>query len=94
MKALIITVIVILLVIFVGGAVPLGGASLFERIDSLIGTNALMGLHYATFWIIYRGEATPGSGITRTEKDIRQFEEAPVGFDKKKTYKKLDEAAK
>jgi hypothetical protein len=94
MKALIITVVVILLVIFLGGAVPLGGASLFEHIDSVLGVNALMSVHYATFWLLYRGEADTGSGITRTKKDIEQFEKAPVGFDKHKTYKKLDEAAR
>lgn len=94
MKALIITVIVILLVIFVGGAVPLGGASLFEHIDSVLGVDALMRVHYATFWLLYRGEASPGSGISRTRKDIQDFEKAPVGFDKQKTYRKLDEAAK
>ncbi len=94
MRALIIVVIVVLAVIYIGGALKVGGAPIFGHIDSILGTGVLMKIHYSTFWLLYRGERTAESGLTKTREDIDQFKKTPVGIDKEKKYKQLDDAAK
>jgi succinate-acetate transporter protein len=94
MRALIITVVVILGIIFLGGAVNLGSAPLFGHIDAVLGANVLMPIHYGVFWLLYRGQATLANGTGRTRDNVREFEKRPIGIDKEKKYQQLDEALK
>jgi hypothetical protein len=93
MRIAIIVVAVILGVIFIGGAVNLGSAPLFGHLDRAFGTNALMQLHYTIFSFAYRGqsqsESEPGAGDGRSE-----FEKRPLGIDKEKNYRRIDDAGK
>jgi hypothetical protein len=94
MKALIITVVVFLAIVFVGGAVELGGDSIFGHIDSLIGTGFLTNLHRTTFFFLYRGTDSVVTGTEKTRRDLDEFQKRPVGIDKEKQYRLLDEAQK
>ena len=82
-----------LVVLFVGGYFSVAGAPIFERIDSLLGTNVLMGLHHGVFFFAYRGEDAVKSEYSRTDGKLRDFQDKPLGFDKKKEYRKLDKAS-
>lgn len=93
MRAFIVVFVIVLAVIFVGGAFNLGGAPIFGHIDRLLRTHMLMSLHYSVFFFLYRGEDTVETGLSRTKGEMEEFQDRPLGFDKKKTYKKLDEAA-
>jgi hypothetical protein len=93
MRAFIITLIVVLAVIFFFGAVSVGGRSLFGHIDYALGTNVCMTLHRTVFFFLYRGQDTVREGVGTTKSDIDRFQRAPAGFDKKRQYEKLDEAA-
>lgn len=84
---------IIFLVIFVGGAINIGDKPIFGHIDSILGTTALMRLHQVTFFILYRGEGSIGEGIDRTDEDLRDFSERPLGIDKAKKYRTLDSAS-
>jgi len=94
MRALILVVIIVLGIIFLGGAVNLGSAPLFTHVDSMLGTDALMQLHYGIFSMIYRGEKTVGSGLEQTKEDVKDFSKKPLGIDHQKKYRQLDDASK
>ncbi|GEM_PF-836364 len=93
MRWFIIVFATIFAVIFIGGAIDIGGKPIFGHIDTVLGTTALMGLHQGTFFILYRGEGTIGDGLDQTEDDVKEFSERPLGFDKAETYRKLDKAS-
>ncbi len=92
MRIAIVVIGIILLVIFLGGAVNLGKAPLFGHIDSVLGTTALMRLHYAVFSVIYHGEESAeefGQGTRSGIDDMAQKAE----FGKKQKYKRLNKAS-
>lgn len=92
MRVAIIVVAIILAIIFVGGAVPLGSRPLFGHIDAVLGITALMDLHYGLFSMIYRGEDSVGDGYQRTRTDIDRMQQQ-AEFGKKKKYQQLDRAS-
>jgi len=94
MRAFIFVLVVVLALIFVGGGVPIGRDTIFGHIDSMLGTTALMNLHHAVFSLLYRGEETLESGVVKTDRDVKEFQERPIGIDNKGKYRLLDEAAK
>lgn len=93
MRPVVIIVALVLGIIFFGGAVPLGQAPLFGHIDQALGTHFFMKLHYTIFSFAYRDRSQecplPDAGDKRTE-----FEKRPLGIDKEKTYRRIDEAGK
>ena len=93
MRTFVIVVIIILAIIFLGGAVPIGNAPLFGHVDSILGTSALMKLHKGVFFLLYRGEESVESGVERTGAEIEGFQQTPLGLDKAEKHKKLQEAA-
>lgn len=93
MKAVITTVVILLAVIFFCGSVSLGGNSVFGHIDNALGTTFFMRVHYLTYWFLYTGREKVESGIQDTSKKIDNFSERPAGIDKKKYYRKLDDAS-
>lgn len=93
MRYFIIVFAVIFGFIFVGGYVNVAGAPVFAHMDRMLGTNLLMKTHKTTFFFLYRGEQDLGGGVRRTEEDLREFEQRPVGIDRKREYERLDEAA-
>jgi hypothetical protein len=84
---------IIFFVVFIGGAINVGEKPIFGHIDSILGTTALMRLHYVTFSLLYRGEHSLGEGLDRTDEDLRDFSKRPMGFDKAKKYRTLDSAS-
>jgi hypothetical protein len=94
MRALIVVVLVALGIIFVGGSLSVGGAPLFQHIDSLLRTHFLMKVHSKTFFFLYRGERNVHDGVSRTKSDIVEFQQRPVGIDNQGTRQKIDDAAK
>lgn len=80
-------------VIFLGGAVDLGSRPLFGHIDAILGTNALMSVHYGIFSFMYRGEDSTSEGLSRSQDDIEEFSERPLGIDNKKKYRELKDAS-
>lgn len=94
MRAAIAAVVVVLVVIFIGGAVSVGNGPIFWQIDRVLGANLLMGIHRGCFFFLYRGEHTMGSGVERTGSQLKDFQERPAGIDKKGHYEKLDDASK
>lgn len=79
--------------IFVGGYVNLGGAPVFAHMDRMLGTNMFMKMHKTTFFFLYRGGHDVRDGVRRTEEDLKDFEQRPLGIDRKREYKRLDEAS-
>ncbi|MDQ7782833.1 MAG: hypothetical protein RDU20_08135 [Desulfomonilaceae bacterium] len=94
MKKFIIVLVVVIAVIFVGGAFPIGGDSIFGHIDSLLGISAFTGLHHTVFFFLHRGTERIGEGLTKTGEDLREFEKRPAGIDNKRKYRQLDEASR
>jgi len=94
MRTALIVLVAALAVIYIGGGVNVGSNSIFGHIDSVLGIPLLTKLHHVTFFFLYLGTETIEEGMTQTGQHIREFEERPIGFDKKKTYQKLDEASK
>ncbi len=94
MRALILTIVAFLAIVFVGGAVELGGDSIFGHIDSLLGTGFLTKLHRTTFYLLYRGTDGPVTGAEKTRRDLDEFQKRPIGIDKEEQYRRLDEAQK
>ncbi len=90
MRNLAIGIAIFLAVVFFGGYVPLGGAPLFERLDSLMGTNFLMRTHYTLFYFLHDSQRAGAKDTT----GLRDFQERPLGFDKKQRYHDLDAAGK
>jgi hypothetical protein len=94
MRTFVGVLVVVLLVIFLGGAVNLGGAPIFGHIDNVLGISLFMPIHYYTFWLLYRGEGSLRSGLGRTDSEIREFQRAPAGIDNQQKYRQLDDARK
>lgn len=92
MRPVIVIIGIILLVIFLGGAVNLGKAPLFGHIDSVLGTHALMNLHYTVFSILYRGEESGGEFGAGTRANIDDMAKK-AEFGKRQKYKRLDRAS-
>ncbi len=82
-----------LAILFVGGYFSIAGSPILEHVDSLLGTSILMDLHRGVFFFVYRGENAVRSGYTRTDRELRDFQQRPLGFDKKKQYRTLDKAS-
>jgi hypothetical protein len=93
MRAVVIVFLIVLTIVFVGGAVNIGGAPIFAHIDRVLGTSLLMRLHSSLFFFLYDGDSAVRQGVTGVKSDFKEFEERPLGFDKKKTYRELDKAA-
>ncbi len=90
MKSLSVGLAIFLLVVFAGGYFTVKGESLFSRIDSALRTDLLMDLHHSIFFFVYRGK----DRIRVTGDGLTTFQEAPLGFDKKKQYKRIEDASK
>lgn len=93
MRELSIVLAISIVILFVGGYFNVAGAPILEHIDSLLGTSVLMDLHRGVFFFVYRGGDAVKSEYSRTDRKLRDFQEQPLGFDKKKEYKKLDKAS-
>jgi hypothetical protein len=91
MRIVIVIAAVMLALIFFGGAVQLGSASLFGHIDRVLGTTVLMDLHYGLFSMIYRGESAVGQGYQRSRGTVDELEKK-AEFGKTQKYKQLDRA--
>ena len=93
MRTAIIVIVIILAIVLLGGVVNLGGAPIFSHIDSVLGTNVLMTAHNALFFFLHRAQQRIEDESYRANKEMQEFQEKPIGIDKKGHYKKLDEAA-
>jgi hypothetical protein len=93
MRALIIVIFALLAIIFVGGSLNIGGAPIFQHLDSLLHTDVLMDLHSSIFYFFYRVEHSAGEGLSRTKSDLEQFQQKPVGLDKRGYQRKIDKAS-
>jgi hypothetical protein len=49
MRTALIVALIVVIMLLAGGTVKVGGAPVFAHIDSVLGINILMGLHYAVF---------------------------------------------
>lgn len=93
MKWVIAAIVILLATIFFCGSVSVGGNSIFGHMDSVLGTNLFMRVHYLTFWFLYRSGEQVEEGYQETTRKIDRFSEKPAGIDKKKYYRKLDDAS-
>jgi hypothetical protein len=82
---------VFLVVVFLGGYVPLAGSPLFARIDRIAGTHLLMDIHYGVFFFIYPRDSSRSE--SRAAEDLKNFQERPLGIDNKSKYRDLDKAS-
>jgi hypothetical protein len=89
MKTALAVLVIILGIIFVGGTLEIGGAPIFRHVDSALGTRFFMSLHNGVFSLI----SNTGKEVDETRGQIKDFQEKPLGFDKKGTYRKLDKAS-
>jgi len=94
MKTAIVVVCIIVAVIFLGGAVSIGGAPVFGHIDRLLKTDVLMNVYRTAFFFFYSAEESVESGLERTDSKLREFQERPAGIDKKEKDKQLEDATK
>ena len=91
MRTAIIIVVLVVAIIFFGGAVQLGSAPLFGHIDRVLGTTALMDLHYGLFSMIYQGERAVGQRLQKGRSTVDELEKK-AEFGKREKYKQLDRA--
>lgn len=89
MRTLAIVLAIFLAVVFIGGAVNLGRAPLFQHIDTALDTDVLMDLHYGVYFFLNKG----GREYERTTEKVREFQDKPIGIDNKRKYRQLDDAA-
>jgi hypothetical protein len=94
MRTIIVALVIVLVVIFVGGSLRVGGDSIFGHVDSVVGAPVLTGIYRTLFFFLYKGVTTVESEVSKTSEDLKEFQERPLGIDKKKTYRQLDDAAK
>jgi hypothetical protein len=92
MRVAIVAIGVVLLIVFLGGAVNLGRLPLFGYIDSALGTTALMNLHYTVFSILYGDDESGGSLGEGTRANIDDMAKK-AEFGKRKKYQQLDKAS-
>ena len=81
---------VFLVVVFIGGYINIGGAPIFWHIDAALGTDVLMELHHGVFFFLYGSS----SRLTHTTEKLKEFQETPLGIDKKRKYRQLDDASR
>ena len=93
MRTIIVVLLVVLGLIFLGGAFNIGGAPIFGHIDAALNTNLFMKIHYAFFSFISRGERSLDASVTRTREDLEEFSKRPIGIDNPEKYKNLDKAS-
>jgi hypothetical protein len=94
MRTVIVALVIALVVIFVGGSLRVGGDSIFGHIDSVVGAPVLTGIYRTVFFFLYKGVAAVESEVSETNEELKEFQERPLGIDKQKTYRQLDDAAK
>ena len=94
MRTLIIVVLAVLAIIFLAGAVNIGGAPIFYHLDSMLNTDLFMDLHDSIFFFVYRWKDSADSGLSRTRNDLQKFEEKPAGLDKKGYQRKIDDVTR
>ncbi len=94
MRTLIIVVLAVLAIIFVGGAVNIGGAPIFYHLDSMLDTDLFMDLHDSIFFFVYSWKDSAGSELSRTKSNLRKFEDKPAGIDKRGYQRKIDDASR
>ncbi len=92
MRTVITVVVIVLAIVFVGGALNIGGRPLFGHMDRILGTHVFMNAHRSCFFFLYRGQRSMDAGVDRTKSDMKEFGERPIGIDKKKQYRDLNEA--
>ncbi len=90
MRALAIIMSLVLVITFAGGYFAIGQSPLFEKIDDATGSTYLMDVHHGIFYFLYDNKDSKKA----PDSTIKQFQETPLGFDKEKKYRQLDEAAK
>lgn len=93
MKTFLLVLLIVLAIIFIGGALKIGGDSIFGHVDSALGRPLLTNVYYTVFFFMRSGAETVESGYTSTDQGLKDFQEKPLGFDKKKKYRDLDKAA-
>lgn len=93
MRAALVIILVVVVILLLGGAINIGSQPLFGHMDSMLGTNLFMDLHMAVFSFIHGGSDTVEREFENADSEIEEFSERPIGIDKKKKYKQLDEAS-
>ncbi|MBI5568783.1 MAG: hypothetical protein HY914_02460 [Desulfomonile tiedjei] len=91
MRIAMVIVVLVLAIIFFGGAVKLGSAPLFGHIDRVLGTTVLMELHYGVFSMIYRGERAVGQEYQKTRGTVDELEKK-AEFGKTQKARQLERA--
>lgn len=89
-----IVLLVVVALIFLGGSVRIGGDSVFGHLDSALGTTVLSDVYHTVFFFMQKGVESVESEYDRTQEGLKDFQDRPLGFDKKKQYKTLDDAAR
>jgi len=84
---------VFLALLFIGGYFSIAGKPILAHLDSALGTRSLMDLHHLVFFFVYRGTDELKTGVIRTDRGLKDFQEKPAGIDNKQHYRKLDEAS-
>jgi hypothetical protein len=85
-------VVLVVVIIFLGGIVNIGGRPVFGHIDRVIGASVFMTVHHVFFFFLESGEERVYSDIEDTEEDIKEFSKRPIGIDNQKKYRDLDHA--
>jgi hypothetical protein len=93
MRTAIIVIVIVLGIVLLGGMIRLGGVPIFARIDAVLGTNILMTAHDTLFFFMHSAHQTIEDESTRANRELKEFQEKPIGIDKKGHYRKLDDAA-
>lgn len=93
MRSLAVILCIVLIFLLIGGTVKIGGQPILRKIDNMAGTDFFMAAHYGVFFFLYKERETK-SNSSSDGGALKDFQERPLGFDKKKQYQKLDDAAK
>lgn len=94
MKAVVVVLVVILALVFLGGAIRVGGDSLLGHVDSVLGITLFSDVYYTLFFFMHEGVDRVESGYKNTDRELRDFQKKPLGFDKQRKYRELNDAAK
>ncbi len=94
MRTLIVVVLAVLAIIFVAGAVNIGGAPIFYHLDSVLNTDFFMDLHDSIFFSIYRWKDSADTELSGAKSNLQKFEEKPLGIDKRGYKRKIDEVSR
>ncbi len=93
MRTFVAVIVIVLAIILIGGVVNVGGAPIFSRIDSLLGTNILMKAHNTVFFFLHRVKSTVDTEASSVETGVKGFQAKPLGIDNKGRYRQLNDAA-